>query len=372
MSKYELSLNKDYVPDWTIVDAVRELFQNALDQQTTVEGNDMFFNYDEPTQTLEIGNKLSVLDPSTLLLGSSTKRDDDKTIGQFGEGYKVATLVLLREGKNITFYNYGRKEVWRPRFVKSRRYGTDILTFFTERYIWKSAPNNDLTILIEGITPEEYGRVVDSNLHLSKVSRFIDTNYGRILMEDKYKGRVFVNGLYVCEYAPYHYGYDFKPSEIQLDRDRKLVSDFNLRWLASKMWAEPVEGNTEMVEVAAQLIADNAADVAFVGDVYTYKSQVREIAQRAYLAFKNEYGVNAIPVTSNHEMDGLSPSYKPIIVSEQLKKVLTQSPEYKEPERIVEPPFVDKVAHWLDVHGYSPSVQAIDELRKLVEKERGY
>lgn len=32
MKKLELTIASDYVPSWTIVDGIRELFQNALDQ----------------------------------------------------------------------------------------------------------------------------------------------------------------------------------------------------------------------------------------------------------------------------------------------------------------------------------------------------
>jgi hypothetical protein len=367
MSKYELSLAKDYVPGWTVVDAVRELFQNALDQEVTVEGNEMFFDYSESSQTLRIGNKLSVLNPGTLLLGSSTKTDDDKTIGKFGEGYKVATLVLTREGKTVTFYNYGAKEVWKPRFVNSRRYGAEVLTFFIDKkFPWTSVPDNNLTITVEGITLEEYESIKLSNLHLTKPDSYYSTDYGRILVDDKFKGKVFVNGLYVTSYAPYHYGYDFKPSHIELDRDRKLVNDFNLKWLASKMWTKPDE---EMSKAAAQLARLNAADVAFVADVYVAEGNLKDIANRALDEFKKEHGENAVPVTNNYEMERISSRYKPIIVQEQYKKVLVKSENYKEPEIVVEPTLEEKVAHWLDVWGGKMHPQAKEELKTILEGE---
>lgn len=74
MSKFELSISPDYVPNWTVVDGVRELFQNALDQQTLLPNNEMFFSYEN--EILRVGNKSSVLGINTLLLGASTKRED--------------------------------------------------------------------------------------------------------------------------------------------------------------------------------------------------------------------------------------------------------------------------------------------------------
>jgi hypothetical protein len=52
MSKYELTISPDYAANWSITDAMRELFQNALDQQTVNENNKMFFKYDEEKETL--------------------------------------------------------------------------------------------------------------------------------------------------------------------------------------------------------------------------------------------------------------------------------------------------------------------------------
>ena len=237
MQKYELSLSTNYAQDWTVVDGVREIFQNALDQETMSPDNKMFHDYDKHTQTLLVGNAQSILETGTLLLGASTKSEDNSTIGKFGEGYKIGILVLLRAGKNVIIYNYGKREVWMPRLVKSRRYNAEVLTFFVDkRHLWDVVPNNNLTVEILGITPDEYESIKDSNLHLQGIdpTTVVETSLGKVLLSStKYAGKIFVNGLFICMHEPYKYGYDFKPEHITLDRDRKFVSDFALQWLSS-------------------------------------------------------------------------------------------------------------------------------------------
>ena len=98
MRKYELSISADYVPEWGVVEATREFFQNSIDEQTRDGSNKMFFNYDSETQVMRIGNKHSDLDIKTLLFGVTTKAKDSEMIGNHGEGYKIATVVFLRLG----------------------------------------------------------------------------------------------------------------------------------------------------------------------------------------------------------------------------------------------------------------------------------
>jgi len=363
MSKFELSLSKEYVPDWDYVDGVRELFQNALDQEMESEENKMFFEYDEENETLRIGNKTSVLDVRTLLLGETTKKDNDNLIGQFGEGYKVATLVLAREGSNVVFNNYGNREVWKPRFVKSRRYGTDVLTFFIEKKkFWESVPNNNLVVEIDNISKEKYEKIKESNLNLQEVKEVQEVDgKGRILGDKHLRGRVFVNGLYVCDYDKYEYGYDFEASELKLDRDRKLVSDFDLRWLASQMW-NMVEGKaTEYVD----MVERGVADTEYVTDICSVGNDIKEKENLAYDKFIEEHGIEAVPVSSNAELESVREGYKAVVVSRGFKELIESSDKYEEQEVYYKTSY-ERLKEWIEKCEDKLSVDEVEEFNDII------
>lgn len=302
MKKYELSLSKNYVKDWTVADAVREFLQNAIDQEASVPDNDMYFQYAEGTQTLLIGNKSSVLNVNTLLLGTSSKVDDENSIGQFGEGYKIASLVLVRAGKDVTIYNYGNREVWKPRFVKSRRYGEDILTFFVDtKYIWEKTPNNDLIISIKGITPEEYKVIEENTLRLrSDLGDCIETDYGKILLDEAHSHRIYVNGLYVYSVPSLNYGYDVKPKYLTLGRDRNVVNTFDCQWLTSTIALDAFRLGYHSFVV--DMVLNGYSDVKYVASSpngqYSASYELKLALKEKFL---NEYGEDAIPVDTDED-----------------------------------------------------------------------
>jgi hypothetical protein len=321
MSEFELSLSPNYAADWKLTDAVREIFQNAVDQQTVQPNNAMFFDYEAGQQILRIGNKSSILQAKSLLLGNTTKANDVNTIGQFGEGYKIATLVLLRLGKKITFYNYGAGEVWVPRFKNSKRYGAKILVFDIKQYSWKKIPNNNLNIVIEGITDEEYKDIIESNLNMQNMSEILieQTTEGRILLDEQYEGKVYVSGLFVTHLDTLRYGYDFKPQYLPLGRDRNMVRSIDIAWETSRMWQE-IGG-----DIMLQLIRKDAYDVTYIKNTAPNKSNMATVVEKAKEAFTEEYGTKAIPVSNQTEADTVQQKYKdaqPIIVNETHKHVL--------------------------------------------------
>lgn len=118
---YELTLTPNYVSDWTFNDALRELIQNGTDQEVLDKENKFQIIYNEKEKTLRLVNQKSVLKINTLLLGRSSKANNEDTVGQFGEGYKIAALVLNRLGKTFTIYNNEKGEIWESRFKNSEK-----------------------------------------------------------------------------------------------------------------------------------------------------------------------------------------------------------------------------------------------------------
>ena len=318
-SKYELTIDTNYVSDWNIAQAVRELFQNSVDSEVQNPGNTSYWKYDEDTQKLYIGNKYSVLNVETLLLGVSTKTDDNTTIGQFGEGYKIATVVLLRTNHPITFYNYGAKEVWTTKLVKSRRFnGRLVPTFYVDKkYPWQKVPDNNLTIVVENVTSEDYKLICDYILSLhTDIGDTIDCGrFGTILLNPELRGKVFVSGLYVCTNERLNYGYNIKPVFLQLDRDRKTVDTFNLLWTTSRMWVENQE-KTELIEMLYG--EDTPPDISYIGSLCSADSIDSTVLDK----FLATYGPDAIPVTSQEDYDlVLSMGGHPVFVNKVLGDV---------------------------------------------------
>ena len=339
-SKYELSISTDYVPDWTYVEAIREIFQNALDNEIANPENKMGFNYDEENQRLTISNKTSVLNPESLLLGSSTKRDDKDTIGKHGEGYKIAFMVLLREGKDIKVYNYGAREIWETRLVKAKRYNNRLVPtiFINKQAIWSKVPNSDLTITIDNITSEEYKELVNKNLHLrDNVNYFEIPENGRILIDKEEKGNIYVKGLFVCKDKDIEYGYDFEPKLIELDRDRKLVDTFNIAWQSSAMWRYAFAKDFKRDEMI-RMIKEGKEDTRYIKQRnWTFNSGIVEghtveelLADELAKDFLENHGENSIPVKDNRELTLVNQSKsKPVLVNEVVSDYIRQSTAVK-------------------------------------------
>lgn len=300
MANYELSVSFDYVPDWTFVEAVREIFQNALDQQTSSEDNKMYYEYREEEKKLLIGNANSTLSKKTLLIGSSGKRNEDNTIGQHGEGYKIATVVLLREGLGLKVYNYLEKEIWTAKKINSRRYGTEIPAFVVEKCVPFIRPveNQNLIFEITGVTQEMFDAIVDSNLVLQEdignIGETMDSNTGRVLLDKEYAGKIYVSGLYICTESRLKKGYDFKPNAISLDRDRKTISGSVLQSACSNLIA-----GTENPELIRSMI--DTYDGYFLES--RYSSAMAAAGEILAKEFYEEYGNNAVPVSNQKEYD---------------------------------------------------------------------
>jgi hypothetical protein len=325
MARYELSLSPTYVKHWTYIEAVREIFQNAIDQETTNPENIMAYSHRD--DTLKIYSMKSSLDKSSLLMGNTSKAGDENQIGSFGEGYKLAMLVLARDGFDMSIHNYTNKETWTPKIINSRRYKSELLVVDVTKWQLTKVPNNDLTFVIKGITDKHFAEIKENMLFLRDVTDIVETDRGNILMDPEYQGKIFVNGLFVQKLkGNILYGYDMKAKAIVLDRDRRAVNEFQLTWDTSYMWSKVAK---TMPELFVNLLDAGALDIQYINSSGHCTS--KDPADIAYEDFVSRFGVKAIPISCEYDKTVANNTYtgiKTVVVPTITKDLIKQSSGY--------------------------------------------
>lgn len=230
METIELSLSPKYVNNWGLSEAVREILQNALDCQS--DGADVDVTY--ASKRLTIATYGSALDKSTLLLGESGK-SDGRYIGKYGEGYKLALLVLTRLKHPVSVYTGGEK--WTPVFRESEVFGEPTLQLDIEPC--GDYPEDCAAFAIEGI---EQHHMLGFRSEFIALERFLgrdigacrESEYGTVLLGEEFAGEFYVSGLHVQTDTEFKYGYDFKTEFVNLDRDRKAINYYDLKELTAR------------------------------------------------------------------------------------------------------------------------------------------
>lgn len=321
MSKYELSISTDYVASWTIPDALRELVQNAIDEET-VNKHTMYVRYENETRSVVVANRGAKLDIKTLLFGNTTKANDPRCIGQHGEGYKVAMIVALRNNCVFTIYNGLDGTRWETHLVKSRKYDGAIVPTITTHYFDNYERTNysdGLYIKVSNVNYSDYNMMLTNTrqLHNDLVNSVVDTPKGSILKNPEEAGRVYVGGLYICKNVALKYGYDMMPELVSLDRDRRLISDYDLQSATGKVICAT---NDE------EFISDMSDE--FDGTYvrwYTSSAFDDEITKK----FFEKYGPSAIPVCNNTEFEEAQKrGLYPVMVSTGRHELITKSSTY--------------------------------------------
>lgn len=274
---YELPLARDYVRHWGVTEAIRELLQNMLDSESPNE-------FSIVGHQLSITSRFETLPASTLVLGQTSKADNKEAIGSFGEGFKLALLVLTRLGYPVTVLNGGVS--WTPAFTHSDLFGIEVLTI-TEEVIYN---NQGLTFLVDGLSHDDTTLINAMCLFMQPpMNDVIGTRYGSILPSRA--GKLYVGGLFVCD-TELEYGYDVLPEHLKLERDRQTVASFELQWMTKAMWLD-----TKQWDHLANMMEKDQMDVKLIE--YDCPEILKEVCYRKF----KEANPGAIAVKSQAELD---------------------------------------------------------------------
>lgn len=384
-----LSLSKNYVAHWTWKEAIREILQNAIDcghwdLKQTGDGEIFISTYS------------GAIPRSALLLGESGKRDLDK-IGTFGEGLKLALLILCREGYDVAVYSGTEK--WTPFIAHNPQFGTECLHIRIE-----DAPDEKVDtvhVMVNGLSGEQIDQIEDMYLQSHQYEESIvqvDGNYIfeaetvcgpleynlDLMSDDEIPRRVYCGGLYVCDLPKgFHYSYNFRPDRVKLDRDRKTVQQWDITWEISRLLAEA--GRADLI---VKLSDKKAKDVGNYCTVHTQhygggssgKSKTeftKELTDAAVDSFIRRNGERSIPIDPDMPLEkrnllikaAQKSGYAAVVVSSSEYEMVGD--KFELPEEIDlpdEPDVLSLLQDWIDRHGEDISTQAGDEIESIIEK----
>jgi hypothetical protein len=308
-----LTVTKDYVPTWGLWEGAREFIQNYHDAD--IKGMVGRLSYDAETQTLKIRNEGARLSRNVMLLGFSTKREDEDQAGKYGEGLKLGCLALVKNGCSVTIRT--GDEQWKPEIGESSQFpGQEVLIFEVKTGL-KDLGRTEITI--KGIPAERWEEISGLFLFLSEIpeDQIIKCKSGSILLDPKRAGEVYVKGIFVDKVKDMTYGYDV--NQKITDRDRGMVDTFNLKWEVGRMWNEALaKGEQFVAKRVFKLLDDGARDAEYIENTADSKlpDAVADI-------FEEEYGKDTLPVSDlgeSREMQFLG--QKTAVVDVKLRRIV--------------------------------------------------
>lgn len=311
MTVHELTISTEYVPDWGIWEGVREFYQNALDANDRGNRMKVFHN----GKGLVLINEGADIPLASLLLGVTDKRGVKGMRGEKGEGMDLAMLALTRAG--ITLFVKTKTETWEPKLGRSEKWGRDILSIHTRKHK-ANRPETGVTVQIN-IPAKTWEELKVNFVSEEDEDEKVKTSYGTILLRPEEKGRLYSKGIWVQTRDDLKYGYDLL--NVSVDRDRRVLQEFDLKWTLSSMYAEAVSTDPDkMTRKLWLLVQEGAGDVSGFTE-YTASQKVRKEMKKCW---EEKYG-DAILVSSIDEGQTVAHhGYRGVMATPAMKILLSE------------------------------------------------
>ncbi len=324
MRVIEYNITADYCPNWTSVDAIREMVQNAVDSglefSCTVDGG-----------IVEVRTKGTALPPQALAIGYSDKACGD--IGGFGEGFKLGMLVLTRLGYCPRIHSDGT--VIEGGF--SYNEGTESETFSLS-VITKEVGSCDLVFSCSAV-----GINIEELKH--KVSYFREVplpSSDEVEVIDDDRGDIFVGGLYVCTINRFACSYNIPPHLVKLGRDRDMLGDIK------PLLAEHYANN--MSSKVLGLILKDAEEVSSI-DLYLNKEGRANLLHMFHELYGEGTKIHYVIGDSSSKEVGCNTYHTLKHSGVDYVRIMSSS---------------EKMDEWLDMYGHLLHEEAIAELKNKV------
>jgi hypothetical protein len=272
-----LTIESNYCKEWTIRDAIREIIQNALDTGTKINIKPCVLDADGKVKFCVADNGVGIK-LSDFIIGRSSKRENNKVIGQFGEGLKIGCLVLAREGRQVSILSLNKKYIFSIQYDGT--WQEKLLTIDID-----DSPTEQIgTSVILECSQEEMQTATSLFLALNPL-KVIDNGRGTFKgsyeIIDGNPGIVWVNGLAVTKVDAV-YGYKFKDKDL-VNRDRTAINTSAIKSAVAKALSATYSRDIirNLLTIGSRKAEDGKTpaefDVMFTPNRNTWRSVVREM-----------------------------------------------------------------------------------------------
>lgn len=204
-----------YVADWTRTDAIREFIANALDA-----GEPRLVHNGKEARISDSGEGIL---KKNMVLGGTSKSKQAQAIGKFGEGLKMACLVLARTGSEVKIETVGTT------YTATLEYNEEFESKLLVIEYVKNARSKGSSIVF-ACTEDELQDAKNKFIHFQGV-RKKPTVTENLEIYTEGTGRIYVNGLETSKKVGI-FNYNVLDKVALDSRDRNSVDDSRLRnWI---------------------------------------------------------------------------------------------------------------------------------------------
>jgi hypothetical protein len=220
---------------------------------------------------LELTNFKAQLSRRALKVGVTTKRQKLGMAGTHGEGFKVASLVMLREGYQVRFE--ASKFYWNFRFAGGEK--DTLHCFFStpkgsaiqkqvaayQKKAGKSCSRELKANLWEDVSVKigkvhgSQGTMIELNdfkdwlqvsLHLDRPTKIIETACGTLILDPGFRGRIYLKSLLLetNSVKEWRFGYNLFDGKVNRDRQR-LTNPAEEASVLARIWEEAIQKEEE-------------------------------------------------------------------------------------------------------------------------------
>lgn len=233
-----------------------------------------FLRYSKKDGSLQLTNFNSHLTREALGLGFTTKRKKLNLAGTHGEGFKVASLVMVNKGYQVRIE--ASRFYWKFKYFQNNPYNLYcVLSAASEKKIQKESEKQrynrvrglprgitgniweDVTVRIgkvyrpwsesASIKFEDFQSWLKVSLDLERPSNVIKTSHGSLILDPEFQGRLYLRGLLLEINDPltmkdrrFRFAYNLVDGKVNRDRQRLTSSAEEAQGFAL-IWKQAIE-----------------------------------------------------------------------------------------------------------------------------------